>query len=111
MIESGTCVDMLGRTTQCTSRDDIAIGMYFVSPDDVPENLDCGALPPIMIVTGHRRDENDQLIDRIYGCKGTITTYEYPDIFVMDDVWKPYLKYVLIVAILMVLVKLILKVK
>jgi hypothetical protein len=111
VIESGTCV-IAGSSavTQCEESDDLAIGMYFTSPSD-PRNPDCGALRPIKVVTGHRRDENGELIDVIYGCKGLTDTYEYPDIFIADDIWKPYLIYVLGFIAIGLLIKIVLLVK
>ena len=110
VIEPGTCVTMLGEVTQCEEADDVAIGMYFTSPSD-PRNPDCGALRPIKVVTGHRRDENGDLLDVIYGCKGITDTYEDSDRFVVDNTWKPYLIYILGLIAIGLLIKIVLLVK
>lgn len=101
------CIDMSGRQVNCDPSDWMAIGMYILDPND-PQlgNTDCGALRPIKIVTGHRRDEDGNYTeDVIYGCKGITDTYEFPDIFIVDDAWKIYMRYVLVAIIVGLLVK------
>jgi len=105
-----SCIDMSGRSVACDPSDWMAIGMYLLDPND-PQlgNTDCGALVPVKVVTGHRMDENgDYNVDVVYGCKGITDTYEYPDVFITDDMWKPYLVYVLGAIAIALLIKIIL---
>ena len=102
-----SCIDMSGRRVPCDPSDWMAIGMYLLDPNDEQiGKTDCGALVPVKVVTGHRRDENGNYTrDVVYGCKGITDTYEYPDIFITDDIWKPYLVYVLGAIAIALLIK------
>ena len=107
--DPGTCYDIRGRVVQCGPSDDLAIGLYFINPEDSP--VDCGVARNIKVVTGSRRDENGELIDVLYACNGSMDLLHLSDVYVLDDLWKPYLLYGLILAIAILSIKIFISVR
>ncbi|MCP4789167.1 MAG: hypothetical protein GY881_02910 [Gammaproteobacteria bacterium] len=97
-------VNILGQAVNADHLDQLAIGMYFLDGDAIPSNLNCGELAPIAVVAHHGIDEDGEPTGVLYGCAGGHTITEHlPDMYLVDDSWKQWPKYVMLFAIFLLL--------
>jgi len=102
-----TGYNILGQAVDITNPETLPIGMYFVSPEDSPVN--CGSLQPVMIVAHHGVDSNGNATGVSYACNGSTTQVHEPDIYLVDDDWKHYIKYTLIIALIILSISIVKK--
>ena len=92
-----TGYNILGQRVNIDNPGRLAIGMYFYeNASDAP--VDCGALQPVMVVAHHGVDASGNATGVQYACNGQTTQVHEPDIYIVDDAWKGYIKYVMIIA-------------
>jgi len=103
-----TAINILGQVVPGDHPDALAIGMYFPDPATAP--VDCGALRPVMVVAHHGVDSDGKPTGVLYGCNGTTETVHDPDVYLVDDPWKGYLIYVMIIAVIILGIAIIRKV-
>jgi hypothetical protein len=103
-----------------SSRTDLAPGYYMLTDQSIEEMVKAGEIPncgnldangnyvglrPGFMVVGTDEDGNLLKIDT---CAGNLVENHLPDVVLVDNAWKPYVKYVNI-AVLIVIVLLILR--
>ena len=92
--------NVLGQAVPTDNISTLAIGMYFLDPEHSPVN--CGALQPIAVVAHHGVDENGEATGVLYGCNGTTTQVHEPDVYLVDDSWKPWITYSMILGVVLI---------